>query len=388
MRTRTQGVIALALCTPAACAPQPLGTAASHAPTATVSPASSPVPGANSPPRDAGEIVVGPADGGSNLPALMAVARWHMQREHDPNRLVDAYPQSKPKAFHPVPERRAGAFPGTAFASVAAFSFGRNQDLFPNGCEVLTPEGTLCPDVSAPGVTLSAAQSARLLGLIRSAESTEVGDAGQRIHRPFSRCIEPHLAFVFFDAEHAPVALLEASLYCNGWRSTPAAPGVYGAMRLAEQDAIVGLCEELGLDECWVADPRFRGALEALEAAPPDDSERLLDGVDLDGPLEATTPFEARALCAHSLRDGLPATGSVETPDGRRYTFVDYPACVATFPACRARVRDALACERSLTHGETLLDGGTTSAGASVCAGLDGCLWRFRPAAGKPGMAR
>jgi hypothetical protein len=344
---------------------------------------------------DAASAGAGFADGGSDLLALIAEARHHMQREEDPNRLFDAYPQSKPRAFHPIPDQRAGAFPGVPFASVSAFSFGLNDDLFPafpRACELLEPDGTFCPDVSAPGVPLSATQTARLLALMRAAG--DVPDAGgrPRVGRIFARCGDPSLAFVFFDAEHAPVGMLEVSLFCNSWSSTPSESGVVGTMRAPERGTMLGLCDELGLDECWQGEDRFEAARQALDAERPAAVEssaevaRQLQGVDLDGPLAAATPFERRALCASSLRarhwrsqGGV----TIELPDGRRWNVVDYPTCVATFPACAARVRDALACDRWLTAEKAPSDGGT-SAGSSVCAGLDRCLWLFRPASEKP----
>jgi hypothetical protein len=342
---------------------------------------------------DASSAGAASADGGSDLLALIAEARHHMQREDDPNRLFDAYPQSKPRAFHSIPDHRAGAFPGVPFASVSAFSFGLNDDLFPGACEVLKPDGTFCPDVSAPGVPLNATQTARLLALVRAAGDVPDAGARPRAGRVLSRCSEPHLAFVFFDAEHAPVGMLEVSLYCNGWSSTPSESGVVGAMRAPEWDTMLGLCDELGLDECWQGEDRFEAALQAIMADRPAaavetsaDPARQLQGVDLDGPLARATPFERRALCASSLRarhwrsyGGI----TIEIPDGRRWKVVDYPTCVATFPACAARVRDALACDRWLTAEKAPSDGGT-SAGSSVCAGLDRCLWLFRPESKKP----
>src|SRR5450432_1930413 len=61
---------------------------------------------------------------------------------------------------------------------------------------------------------------------------------------------------------------------------------------------------------------------------------------------------------------------------------------LATFPTCSARVGDALACDKWLTHAKAPPDGGTASAGSSPCAGLDRCLWLFRPESDKPGSVR
>lgn len=345
-------------------------TAESPAPTSP-SPRS-PAPLAPSAARDEGDA--------GDFERLLAEIGRQEQRVRDPNRLFGAYPQAKPKGFRGIPYSRPGPFPGTPFATAAGFSFNFAGDLVPEGCDVLAPDGTLCPGVNAPGVTLDKAQASRLVAMIRAAGVAP--DASVQADRPVLHCYDPHLAFVFFDEARAPVGELDVCLDCNGWWATPYVPGLFGALRPDEWTSIVSLCEELGIDGCWRGDPRFEAAVAAQESMPALPARAEVDdlgsSVDLDGAIGATSAFERRALCAHSVRAlGVdPRYGAnIQGRDGRWWKVLTYQTCVSKFPSCGARVRDVLACERSLTRPTVSPDGPSRE---SMCAGMDDCLWTLR----------
>lgn len=104
---------------------------------------------------------------------------------------------------------RAADWPGVPFTEVRAYAWSLEL----NEEEVILPGMKVRPGaLKNSGALLSADQTARLL----AAQKRKVMD------RPKAACYVPHDAFVFYNAEHQPVAFMEICFDCLGDRSGPA----------------------------------------------------------------------------------------------------------------------------------------------------------------------
>jgi hypothetical protein len=127
-------------------------------------------------------------------------------------------------------------WPGIAYKEVRAYAWDPDPRLtmdkpFPH--LLIHDDMSFADDVlNKDGALLSASQVKRLL----TAEAHRWKERGK------AACYEPHNAFVFFDANHQPVAYLELCLDCLGARTSP---------RDQECDpdfiALAALCHELKL---------------------------------------------------------------------------------------------------------------------------------------------
>jgi hypothetical protein len=104
---------------------------------------------------------------------------------------------------------RAADWPGVPFTEVRAYAW----PLELNADEVILPGFKIRPGaLKKSGAVLSPDQTARLL----AAQKRKV------MQRPKAACYVPHNAFVFYNAQHEPVAFLEICFDCLGDRSGPA----------------------------------------------------------------------------------------------------------------------------------------------------------------------
>jgi hypothetical protein len=324
-----------------------------------------------------------------------------IERLEDPNRMFLAVNQQPPRGFLPIPARRSGPFPGTPYASIRAYSyrFGARLALAADAggpCDLVAPDGTLCPTVNAPGRRLSPAQQERLTALVRGAAFFTKSGEGLDLGRAYTRCdFEPHLAFVWFDSAQRPVGQLEIGFGCDEWDTLPLADGIRGpsVMRADEHDAVLGLCRDLGIDGCFLGDSSQREAFERAQYAPPGAGTpsplvawlARPPAVELDQALATTSISERRSLCAwHARRVAETLNSGVEPgigwtcEDGYRGSLESLSECVDLFPECSLQVREILACVAQ----------STICSRQDPCGSHPECLWGVRVAAADAGIDR
>jgi hypothetical protein len=324
-----------------------------------------------------------------------------IERLEDPNRMFLAIAQQPPRGFQPIPARRAGAFPGTSYASIRAYSYRFDEGLAlaadaSGPCDLVARDGSLCPTVNAPGRRLSAAQQERLMALVRGAVFFSESGGGASLGRAYTRCdFDPHVAFVWFDSAQRPVGQLEVCFGCDEWDTLPFVEGIRGpsVMRPDEHEAVLGLCRELGLDGCFFGDSSRREAFDRLRYAPPDSGSPspILSwlarppAVDLDQALATTSISERRSLCAWYARRVAETLNSRVEPDihwtcedGYRGSLESLSECVDSFPECSVQVREILECAAQ----------STICSRQGACASHPECLWGVRAAADDAGITR
>jgi hypothetical protein len=324
-----------------------------------------------------------------------------IERLEDPNRMFLAITQQPPRGFQPIPARRAGAFPGTPYASIRAYSYGFDEGLAlaaaaSGPCDLVARDGTLCPTVNAPGRRLSPEQQERLTALVRGAVFSTKSGEGESLGRGYTRCdFDPHLAFVWFDAAERPVGQLEVCFGCDEWDTRPFVEGIRGPsmMHSDEHEAVLGLCRELGLDGCFFGDSLRREAFDRLRYAPPDSGSPspILSwlgrppAVELDQALATTSISERRSLCAWYARRIAETLNSRVEPgihwtceDGYRGSLESLSECVDLFPDCSVQVREILDCVAQ----------STICSRQGPCASHPECLWGVRAAAADAEITR
>lgn len=151
-----------------------------------------------------------------------------------------------PPNWQPIPKKRPKGFPGVEFAEVKGFALDLYVDRPPE-CELpLDGDGTLCKTVEAPGVVLTAAQTKKLIALLKQPATFGGG----------SKCYMPHHAFVFYDKEGTPVAEIAVCFLCNMMMAKPSIPAAKGDTEYSfgvtskGNEAFRALCNELGLPKC------------------------------------------------------------------------------------------------------------------------------------------
>jgi hypothetical protein len=266
-------------------------------------------------------------------------------RAHDPALLYGIRPQRASAHFRPIAAQ--GPFPFAQIARVRAYSYrwGSFEDAdFAFQCSerVLRKDGTLCPSASFPGKMLSDAQRDELVTALR--KPPVPGDP--MIH---ARCIfNPHHAFVFFDADDAPVAELDVCFSCGQVSSWPYKPP--GLDTRAMWNAVGSLCRDLALSVC---SPDFffdrARANEALgRAMTPVVHRGIADelGVDPQTLESKLGPEARRLLCRWSNHVGRLWDGRRLVQDdedgafglrfdvGMDLVFMGMDQCLATFPRC------------------------------------------------------
>jgi hypothetical protein len=276
-------------------------------------------------------------------------------------------------ALSAVPPQRR--FPGQAVAEVRAFDIGSEPGVNPSRCigahcSIVAEDGTLCPQLLAPGRSLSVDQVARLLPIVASPYFVEPASPGPKR----STCSDESVsAFVFFDEEHRPIGYTTLSATARSWNFVPplkGAPRCTKETAASERAVLSGLCEELNL-RCFqqtspgndppAADNRSHEQpteRERAEAArqllltllpPPGD-------VPLDVPLKATREAERRRLCAWHYRAvsvateaglGYPWPHNPDASIGRvgeawELRLKNFEECLRGFPECDTVVGDAV----------------------------------------------
>lgn len=301
-----------------------------------------------------------PASGASDSGGLPA---WF--RLWDPMRQFLVVPQKAPRDFQPLRAVSAlRTFPERPFTEVWAYDRGRALiDELATSCSVLAKEGTLCPDLVAPGIRLSAAQVESILS-IASGPKFEKKEGSAVRRRGRVRCpASPESVFVFYDANHQPVSTLSVGGTCASWQLRPAPRGSWeGMARLEEneKELIQHLCDELKLEGCR-ATPAPAGWEEAgpLHQA----FTRLLPlvlaeptGVERTKPLSSTTEADRRRLCGWYLRGaavaaralldiGFHSESSFFAPgEARGVHYRNFDRCIKQFPQSAETVGTATDC--------------------------------------------
>ncbi len=281
-------------------------------------------------------------------------------------------PQAVPKKARPILEK--GPFPGNTMASAKAYAFGFAHTL---GCGDSVPfaaNGTLCPNVVAPGTALTAEQRESVLALIREAEKNERPDR----HPAVSRCdFDPHHTIVFYDEAGAPIARLLICFTCGEWLASPGVHALGGAhqgiMSAVQRRTLARLFDDLHLG-AWMFDHQIAEAVTAYEARIPGRRARRLaapSGVASEKAARDASPEERVRLCTWIAEtrwpEGHPGQG-FECENGRRWNFPD--RCEATL-RCSAPLRVIEECTRIFLQEPA--DVCTTKVSVE-CAGVLDCL--------------
>ena len=115
----------------------------------------------------------------------------------------------------------------------------------------VAPDQRPCPDLAAPGRTLSVAQTISIAALMTDPDSwtTTAGD-----------CFEPHQGFVWEDSRGEPIQQLSVSLGCGQVRAKPGLTSVPGQPTAASLSpsglsGFRSLCHDVGLGRCEEARP-------------------------------------------------------------------------------------------------------------------------------------
>lgn len=295
---------------------------------------------------------------------------------YDPTCWYAAEVQRPPTGFSAKAESaHADSFPFGAFARVVAYDVGKQPAVtaarqIGHGCSIVASDGTLCPQLVAPGLVLSTAQIQALLSVTAVPQppwQDEVRSHACRCDFPIAS------AFVFFDAQDRPVAHLELFSTLQKWNIVPAFGGVASqaaATTAREREVLGQLCQELGL-ECRQQEPdqdvpareEPRETARSAEASQRDFARRLLprlltfpEGVEEQRPLSLTTEAERRRLCAWHLRAIADSTqarlgypwshnpGATLAFAGADWSlgFQNFEECLSKFPSCDEPVSRAL----------------------------------------------
>lgn len=299
--------------------------------------------------------------------------------KHDPKNWYVWREQTAPRGFREL--RKAGKFPGGAFATVRAYEFGydrsyprpsvvdRNQE--DCGVHALASNGTLCPSVIAPGVTLTESQATELFAIVNEVKPGSIA----MVHN-----FNFGLGFVVFDAEDQPVAEISVDRAAvKIWSEPQQSLGRADILGPPRSERMQKLLAALGFP---VPTPSLEQQL---------DRQRKLDGTRHQArylPVASGVPTELRLdqtndeqrdhLCTWKellFRQGSPyrdessGTGFI-CPDGVDTAATLPDACRSDFPRCSATVGEVEACLRHMRF-----DGCFKQAGSETCAKLRSCFW-------------
>ncbi len=203
----------------------------------------------------------------------------------------------------------APPFPGFSVARIRAFDLGYGEyaDALEDKCDAVTDRGTLCPQVIAPGKTLSDEQQARLMAIVKNPPEFQKFGSYRR-GRPRFRCFdEPATVFIFYDSNDNPGGIVTLTVGCLSWQFQPAVFGTwedFEGLFEEERPVIHSLCDELEMRGCGTHPPKHPPRQEPIIRA-----RRLLPGVlepppsiDEAKPLSDTTSAERLTLCVWAWR--------------------------------------------------------------------------------------
>ena len=246
---------------------------------------------------------------------------WHDQEEH-----------SARYAAEPAPDQ---PFPAVPYTRVRAFAFrfagGPMLESALPGCvdHVLSQEGQLCPSVVADGLEPSPSQLARLIAAANLPKA-----------KVALGCIfDPHHAFVFYDANHAPVTDIRVCFNCGQWSIADASPVT---MPDGAFSVLASLCTELGLGGCPTTAEGDQASANSLHTwldsgAPPRPSKVF--GIPPERKLNEMTATERRQLCTWravelaAIVDDDQDLGRDLNPE-KSFWKRSLHECVARFPKC------------------------------------------------------
>ena len=311
-------------------------------------------------------------------------------RTRDVRNLALAAPQSTPKNFLFI--QKTGGFPDKPFAYVRGFRIHSNpvngaprpDTAVPgctgNGTGVIADDGTLCPEVLLPGVSLSAKQAERLLAF-------PVGKS--TIARRVPRCrVAPHHSWVFYDQRDRPVWSMWINFRCRTWSRFDE--------KLSDEfvQKLRNFCRDTNMVDCdyGIAEPgrsRQKAALQVWNA------RYLLPGTSPGEPLqylrptptgiEKTTlirdlaPNERRLLCQwsaqHSVWQRRLGDTFARQENGQRMVVRVKPwkECVDNFPSCDVPLADVLPCAKLAQQGDPWF----RLPAAETCRQHRACLWAY-----------
>lgn len=302
-------------------------------------------------------------------------------------------PQTRPKSFRPLLSR--GTFPFRRIASARAFTFGYALQPCDEEAIPFAKDGTLCPNVVAPGVELSSPALERAVNLVKHADEAFQHDS--HVGRPVTRCeFDPHHAIVFYDQGGAPLAKLVVCFTCGEILAVPGSPamgkGAPALMMGNERATLAELFDEARLG-AWLFDETKAERLSAYEAdvygRAPNLTKRGLQrrrervakgsGVagdksvrDLDAPERARLcTWFGEELAARDLRDGPRWERGYECTDGRRRTLGSFASCSARPMTCDVPVARVEACLSTFLRPLTEI---CDTPEPEACAGLATCL--------------
>ncbi len=317
-----------------------------------------------------------------SLPPLVSAELGpHFERlafKYDPKNWYVWREQTPPRGFREL--RKAGKFPGGAFATVHAYELGYDRshprpgvvDQHRKGCDsdALAADGTLCPSVIAPGVALSEAQARELFAIVNEVVATS--------RKTFLFNFD--VGFVVFDTDGKPVA--EVSVDDAGsklWSEPQQSRLRADVLEPGRRERMSKLLGALGLGAPGTALQQelerqrgLDGKAHAARYLPP------ASGVAADLALDKTNGAERDGLCAWKellFREGSPQS---DASGGNGFICADGvdvaaqlpDACRSEFPSCSATVGEVEACLRQMRF-----DGYFKQAGGEACAKLRPCFW-------------
>jgi hypothetical protein len=360
-------------------------------------PASSPSRPAQEPPPSVASSAAAPAPTVAALPPLgPLVAPWIEQcftwsgERRDLGKLTLLTPDPPPPGFRPVPRTRRGTALAAGHVGMRAYHFAGDRptpsntllDSAVEGCDgtPLTPGGSLCPSVEAPGVDVRDEAAQELLAIADEKEAVPVASTCAR---------SASLGFLLLDTAQRPVAEILVDPHCGRLWTIPARKpdGGDGTVRGARRRRLYALLDRLGLispcsEELLDAEHRAQLEQQQQQDGPRyrERFPRLATGVDGGRSFASLTSRDWQQLCAwHALRWGRAGPG-FECIDGWQITVQDFSWCLAHPPTCDATVGEVEACVEALKDGS----GGCFEPPAvSHCKALRSCFWGY--AAGLPG---
>lgn len=250
----------------------------------------------------------------------------------------------RPSRFAPS-ARRAQGFPEVEFTYAKAYVYhyleSTSLDSHMSGCEVnaLSADGQLCPSVLDEGVKLNAAQTRELLdvaNLPRAGKQTGCG-------------FEPRHAFVFYNAEDAPVAEIQVYLGCGRWdlsgSNTHETDMPAGALKRVEDLLRSMQLLDSGLDMNESDEEAFRDAYRSWKHSGALQRPSDMFKIPKDRQLDAMSELEKRQLCAWRIAEiasgHLANRQIVWTVDGvGAFSLRDFDECVFRFPTCKRKLGD------------------------------------------------
>jgi hypothetical protein len=301
----------------------------------------------------------------------------------DPRSMFLFREQAPPIGYRGIPTRQAKTFPSRAFSVIRGFRFGSDQtyprehrfDRFVPGCGggVLAKNGTLCPSVEYPGVTLSPAQAEELLSIINTPKGA-----------PLAIMNGYHLVygFVVYDGSDMPVAQALVTEHIDKLYTQPRLSDPFmGELGHGRETRLKALLGAVGFA---VESTEEQDALVRRQAQLDGDLGRARylptsSGVDGARSMNDLSTAERARLCAWHQQVwalGLPRSGletnGIRCEDGWAGTGLDWKACQEQLPACPANVGEVEACMRRQRFDPCL-----QRDVRNRCKALRGCFWGF-----------